>query len=154
MRSSQQSTQEREELGNLRVALAATMRCTRAVMHATNVNLLMEQVCAIVVDAGYLCCWIGAAEQDEKKTVRPLAWAGCSNGYLSGMRATWSDSELDPGPAGKAIRTAKPVVFQNLAGSPDCSPDHYGQFASNITLLEKPFTKTSLLKKVRSILDS
>jgi len=91
-------------------------------MHATNVNLLMEQVCAIIVDAGYLCCWIGAAEQDEKKTVRPLAWAGCSNGYLSGLRATWSDSEPGQAPAGKAIRTAKPVVFQNLADGPDCSP--------------------------------
>jgi len=98
------------------------MRCTRAVMHATNVNLLMEQVCAVIVDAGYRFCWIGAAEQNEEKTVRPLAWAGHSNGYLSGISATWSDSELDPGPAGKAIRTATPVVFQNLAGSPGCSP--------------------------------
>jgi two-component system, cell cycle sensor histidine kinase and response regulator CckA len=122
MPRSPQSTQEEKKLGNLRVALAATTRCTQAVMHATDQNLLMEQVCSIIVDAGYRFCWVGAVEQDDEKSVRPLAWAGYENGYLSSIRITWSNSKLGRGPTGKAIRTAKPVVFQDLAGSPDYTP--------------------------------
>ena len=98
------------------------MQCTQAVMRATDETLLMEHVCAIIVDAGYCFCWVGAAEQDGEKTVRPLAWAGFEDGYLSSVKITWSDSELGRGPVGTAIRTAKPVVFQDLKGSSDYTP--------------------------------
>jgi len=122
MPRSQRLTQETRSLEGLRVALAATTRCTQAVMHATNEKLLTEQVCAIVVDAGYLFCWVGVAEKDDEKSVRPVAWAGHENGYLSSIRVTWSDSALGRGPAGSAIRTAEPVLFQDLAQSSDYAP--------------------------------
>ena len=122
MPRSPQSTQEKKKLDNLQVALAATTRCTQAVMRASSENLLMEQVCSIVIDAGYRFCWVGAAEQDEEKSVRPLAWAGYENGYLSAVKVAWSNSKLGQGPAGKAIRTARPVVLQDLAGNSDYSP--------------------------------
>ena len=116
------SNDKKQNLSNLRAALVATMQCTQAVMRATDETLLMEHVCAIIVDAGYCFCWVGAAEQDGEKTVRPLAWAGFEDGYLSSVKITWSDSELGRGPVGTAIRTAKPVVFQDLKGSSDYTP--------------------------------
>ncbi|MGA8300624.1 MAG: PAS domain S-box protein [Terriglobales bacterium] len=116
------SNDKKQNLSNLRAALVATMQCTQAVMRATDETLLMEHVCAIIVDAGYCFCWVGAAEQDGEKTVRPLAWAGFEDGYLSSVKITWSDSELGRGPVGTAIQTAKPVVFQDLKGSSDYIP--------------------------------
>jgi two-component system cell cycle sensor histidine kinase/response regulator CckA len=91
-------------------------------MGADDEKLLMEQVCAIIVDAGYRFCWAGAAEQDDEKRVRPIAWTGYESGFLSSVGVTWSDLELGRGPSGKAIRTAKPVVIQDLAESPDFFP--------------------------------
>jgi len=122
MPPSQRSTEETRELSSLWVALAATRRCTLAIMRATDENLLMEQVCAIIVDAGYRFCWVGAAEQNDEKTVRPLAWAGYENGYLSSVRTTWSDSELGQGPTGTAIRTRTSSVINDTSKDSNYSP--------------------------------
>jgi PAS domain S-box-containing protein len=101
------------------MALAATTSCTQAVVRASDEKLLMKQVCAIIVDAGYRSCWVGSAEQDNEKTVRPIAWAGYESGYVSSVEMKRSDWGHGPGPAGEAIRNGKPVVIQNLAESPD-----------------------------------
>ena len=46
-------------------------------MHAESETQFMDQVCDIVVrDCGYKMVWIGFAEQNEAKTVQPVASAG------------------------------------------------------------------------------
>lgn len=122
MSHSPRVTERKVEIGNLSLALGATIRCTRAVMLATKEDELVQEVCTTIVDSGYRFCWVGAAERDEQKTVRPVAWAGYENGYLSGIRVTWSNSKLGCGPAGKAIRTSTPVLFQDLAQNSDYTP--------------------------------
>ena len=43
----------------------------------------MQDVCKIIVeDCGYRMIWIGFAEEDENKTVRPVASAGFEEGYI------------------------------------------------------------------------
>ena len=45
----------------------------------------MGQICRLIVEeAGYRLCWVGRAEHDEAKTVRPIASAGFDEGYLEG----------------------------------------------------------------------
>jgi CheY-like chemotaxis protein len=53
------------------------------------------------------------------------------------------------------LRELRPAIrLLYISGYAGDQLDHYRQFASEITLLEKPFSKRSLLKKVRSVLDN
>jgi PAS domain S-box-containing protein len=105
-----QIADEYEYMSNVQIAMEATTRIVRTALRSTSEKTLLEEACAIVVDMGYRFCWIGEAEQDEQKTVRPLAWAGHEDGYLSAIKTSWSDSERGRNPAGAAIRTAQPAV--------------------------------------------
>ncbi len=58
--------------------------------------------------------WVGYAEHDEEKTVRPVAWAGTEGGYLSKVKVSWSDTAKGRGPSGTAIRTGKAVYIQDI----------------------------------------
>ena len=72
-------------------------------------------MCDVVVEAGgYVMAWIGFAEHDEAKTVRPVAWAGNEDGYLEAARISWADTERGRGMTGTAIRTGEPQVNQNF----------------------------------------
>ena len=58
-------------------ALRLFSRISSAVVHATEKQALFDEICRIAVDvAGYPMAWIGRAEHDERRTVRPVAFAG------------------------------------------------------------------------------
>ena len=109
-------------LSHVQRALAATTRTAQALVQAASEKELVERVCAIVVDAGYRFCWVGLAENDDNKTVRPLAWAGHEDGYLYSSKFTWSDTANGRGPAGTSIRTAKPAVFHDVVKNRNSHP--------------------------------
>jgi len=84
---------------------------------------LLRQVCRIVVDVGgYLLVWVGFAENDENKTVVPIASAGQDHGYLAQAGITWADNERGRGPCGISIRTGKMSVSQNIQSNPEFAP--------------------------------
>ena len=60
---------------------------------------------------GYRMAWVGFAEDDENKTVLPVACAGYDQGYLDQAKITWADTERGRGPTGTAIRTGKISYF-------------------------------------------
>ena len=98
-------------------------QCQKALKRNTKISLLMEDICHIVVDIGsYRLAWVGLAEYDENKTVRPVAQRGFERDYLKSVNITWADTERGRGPTGTAIRTAKPVVNQNVLENPDYKP--------------------------------
>jgi PAS domain S-box-containing protein len=97
----------------------ALSRCNEALIRATDETVLLQQICQIVVDeAGYRLCWVGAAENNAAKSVRPLAQAGFEAGYLSKLDITWADTERGRGPTGTCIRTRQPVAIQRIATDP------------------------------------
>ena len=56
---------------------------------------------------------VGYAEQDEEKTLRPIAWAGFDNGYIATAKLSWSEtSEHGRGPAGMVVRSGEPFYVQ------------------------------------------
>ena len=59
--------------------------------------------------------WVGYAENDAARTVRPVAWAGVEDGYLAHANITWADTERGRGPTGRAIRTGESVCIQDFA---------------------------------------
>lgn len=86
-------------------------------------SALLHNVCRITVEAGgYRLAWIGFAEHNEEKTVRPMCSAGHDEGYLHVAKMTWSDTPLGNGPTGTAIRTGKPAYVRDMATDPLFAP--------------------------------
>jgi PAS domain S-box-containing protein len=112
-----------EQLRRANRALRAISSCNQAVVRATDEAGLLQEVCRTVVEAaGYRLCWVGYAEHDEARTVRPVAQAGYEVGYLKTVNVTWADTERGRGPAGTPIRTREPAVFQDVAADPRFAP--------------------------------
>jgi len=59
--------------------------------------------------------WVGYAEHDQNKSVRPVAHSGMETGYLLTANITWADVERGRGPTGVAVRTGKTVVARDFA---------------------------------------
>ena len=104
-------------------ALRALSLCNQALVRATDEQTLLESVCRIIVEeGGYLFAWVGYAENDPGKTVRPVAQVGGAADYLEELQLTWADEERGRGPTGTAIRTGRPVVVRDLATDPRFHP--------------------------------
>lgn len=108
------------ELQRYTRALRVAAECGKALLRAADEADLLNRVCRAVVEiAGYRLAWIGYAEQDEPKAVRPVAHFGFEHGYLESARITWADRPRGRGPIGRAIREAAPIVekFDGTGGA-------------------------------------
>lgn len=105
---------ERELLRVTR-ALKALSRCSHALVRSKELTAFLQEICHNIVEySGYRLAWIGFAERDEKKTVRPIAQYGYENGYLETVNITWADTERGRGPTGTAIRSGRSVIVQDI----------------------------------------
>jgi PAS domain S-box-containing protein len=115
--------QAEEELFRVNRALRAISECNQAMVRATDEQALLKDVCRIICDvADYRMAWVGVAEQDDAKSIRPLAWGGAEDGYLANTAITWADTEHGRGPTGLAVRSGKTHFFQDFATEPAASP--------------------------------
>ena len=104
-------------------ALKTLSKGNEGLVRATDEHQLLQDMCRVIVETGgYAMAWIGFAEHDEAKTVRPVAWVGNEAGYLETARISWADNERGQGPTGTAIQTGKPQVNQNFATNPELAP--------------------------------
>ena len=105
-------------------ALRLLIRCNQAIVRAASERGLCEAVCAAMVEGGgYKMSWIGMAEHDARKTVRPVAVAGAYQGYLEEAGGvTWADEPRGRGPFGIAIRTGQPALGRDFANDPALAP--------------------------------
>ena len=92
--------------------------CNQAVVRAAEETALLEDVCRAIVGMGYRLCWVGLAEHDQRRTVRPAAQAGYEQGYLATVDLVWSDTERGRGPVGTAIRLGQPAVVRDMHTDP------------------------------------
>ena len=112
-----------KELRNVNRALLLTSQCNQEMVRATDESALLQAICRIAVEhGGYRLAWVGFAEQDEARSVRPVAQAGFDQGYLDTVKITWADTERGHGPTGTAIRTGKPVLARNIPTDPAFGP--------------------------------
>ena len=118
-----------EELRKVNRALKVLSECNQTVVRATEESRLLHEICQIIVEVGeYRLAWVGFAEQDEAKTVRPVAQVGFEDGYLETLDITWADTEQGRGPTGTAIRTGKPAIARNIQTEP-----HYAPWRTEVT---------------------
>ena len=100
-------------------ARTTLIECSRALTRATDEQELLDAVCRIAVGlAGYSLAWVGFAEDDERKTVRPVASYGEAAPYLDEISVTWGHDALGRGPTGTAIRTGEVRLARNLVVEP------------------------------------
>jgi PAS domain S-box-containing protein len=112
-----------EELKRLNRTLRALSNTGKTTIHAANEADLLAEACRIIVeDCGYPMTWIGFAEEDHDKTIKPVAQAGFEQDYLKTVKITWSDTELGRGPTGTSIRTGEPSVCKNILTDPRMLP--------------------------------
>jgi PAS domain S-box-containing protein len=127
------------DLLRLNRALTVLSECNQALIHAQNEQGLLDDICRIIVDSGlYSLAWVGFADQDEGRRVRPVARYGADDGYLASANISWADNERGRGPTGTAIRTGTPQINQELSRNPQFAP-WYGDaqlrgFESNVAL--------------------
>jgi PAS domain S-box-containing protein len=97
-----------------------------ALILASNEQALLQRVCELAVGGGgYLMAWVGMAEHDSARTVRPVARAGAGIDYLDGQHFSWASDGRDDsgrGPCGIAVRTLAPACNQNFLTNPAMAP--------------------------------
>ena len=112
-----------KELQRLNKAYMALGNSSQAMIRAKDELEYLEDVCRIIVeDCGHSMVWVGYADEDEAKTVRPVAYSGFEKGYLETLNITWADNERGRGPTGTAIRTGKPSACKNMYVDPEFAP--------------------------------
>jgi PAS domain S-box-containing protein len=101
-------------------ALQLLSRCNEALSRSETERGLLTAVCNLAVDiGGYRMAWVGYAEHDDERIVKPMAHAGDS-GYLSDITVSWSEeTPAGKGPAGRAIRSGQAVVSEDVLDDPD-----------------------------------
>ncbi|NOY61854.1 MAG: GAF domain-containing protein [Gammaproteobacteria bacterium] len=114
-----QRYQTEQSLKRLNRSLQALRACSEILIRAEDEQELLDKVCRVIVeDAGYHLAWVGFAENDNAKSVRPVAQAGYEQGYLNTLKLAWGDTEQGCGPTGTAIRTAQPSIIRNIPDDP------------------------------------
>ena len=112
-----------EALERTRRTLLMLTRCNEAILRASTEEELFADVCRVIVDTGgYRMCWVGVAENDERRTVRPVAHAGHEDGYLDTIDVVWADVPAGRGPTGTAIREGRVMVGHYSAAEGDLAP--------------------------------
>ncbi|WP_446402232.1 PAS domain S-box protein [Coleofasciculus sp. C1-SOL-03] len=108
-----------QELYNANRALRTLSECNQALVLATDESTLLHNICQIIVDfGGYRCAWIGFAQPDQAKMVRPVAQAGYEDNYIETLQISWGDNQHGAGPTGTAIRNREPRIIQNIQTDP------------------------------------
>ncbi|MGB7567381.1 MAG: response regulator, partial [Chitinivibrionales bacterium] len=93
-----------ESLQKLNRTLKAHNKSSKVMMRAEDEKQYLKEVCKIITeDCGHMMVWIGYAENDDGKSVTPVASAGFDDGYLDHLDITWADTERGRGPTGAAI---------------------------------------------------
>jgi PAS domain S-box-containing protein len=115
--------QKERELQRLNRTLQALSSSGQARLRATSEAEYLAEVCRIIVeDCGHAMVWIGFAQDDEAKTVRPVASAGFEEGYLQTLNISWADTERGRGPTGTAIRTGQISMCRNMQTAAHFAP--------------------------------
>ena len=66
--------------------------------------------------------WVGYAQSDEQKSVRPAAHGGVEKGYLEQVDITHENDPRGRGPTGTCIREDRVVIGEDFETDPSLSP--------------------------------
>ena len=106
------------EIGRLSRLYAALSQVNQAVVRANTREELLDSVCRVMAEFGQLrLVWIGEHDAAQRM-VKPVAWAGEDQGFLTGL-AVFTDQRAEgQGPTGTAVREERGMVFNDFAADP------------------------------------
>jgi len=96
-------------------ALRMLSRCNEALIRTEDEKMFIGQICRIAIEiGGYLMAWIGYTENDEAKSIIPVAQMGDTTDYLTQRQFSWCEtSEFGQGAAGQSVRTGQVVIVDD-----------------------------------------
>ncbi|MBU0482492.1 MAG: transporter substrate-binding domain-containing protein [Proteobacteria bacterium] len=123
----QDVTEQREledSLRRINRKLTAISNCNQILMKAEEEQTLLDEVCRIICEeAGYRLAWVGFAEHDAEKSIKPVAWDGFDSDYVAEAKLSWSpETEKGQGPAGMVIRSGTTIQVQDFKTDPRLKP--------------------------------
>lgn len=111
-----------ENVARVNRALRMLSESNKALIHATSESALLQEICKIAVNVGgYRMAWVGYAENDEVKSIVPMAYAGRLNDpdFISNIKISWSEQHpRGQGPGGQTIRTATVKICPDVTKEP------------------------------------
>ncbi|MEN6464895.1 MAG: ATP-binding protein, partial [Syntrophaceae bacterium] len=111
-----------QKIKDLNMLLLSAKMITESLLRARTEEELVRSTCNHLAELDFIrFVWAGFTEPADF-SVKPLAWAGFENGYLSQVKITWDDSEYSRGPTGTAIRTGKISIVDDVEQDPNFSP--------------------------------
>ena len=116
-----------KEMLRLNRRLKMSSECSQALVHSTDEAELLTAVCSrLNAIGGYAGVWVGYAEHDETRRVRPVAVLGIGDEeFLAALNhLSWADTPAGRGPTGTAIRTGQAVLAHDLQTGPLYAPWH------------------------------
>jgi signal transduction histidine kinase len=103
--------------------LRVLSECGHALLRRSSEQELLNEACRIAVEVGgYRMAWIGYAEHDARKSIRPMAMVRIAKSHLVRMPLTWADTRYGRGPSGVAIRTGQPCLCGDVSRDPLLAP--------------------------------
>jgi PAS domain S-box-containing protein len=110
------------EIGRLSRLYAALSQVNQAVVQTDTRQDLFDTVCQKMAEYGRLrLVWIG--EHDEAKSVlKPVAWAGEDQGFITGLTIYTDKRAEGQGPSGTAVREGKGSVFNDFSADARLAP--------------------------------
>jgi PAS domain S-box-containing protein len=122
----QDITEQREaerRLRRLNRELLAIKEVNEAIARARSEQELLESTCRIACSVGgYALAWIGFLQEGEEMLVRPAAWAGFNEDFVTGLNITARPEGRGLGPSGECVRSGRTAYVQDCETDPRIGP--------------------------------
>jgi PAS domain S-box-containing protein len=112
-----------KKLKKVNRALRMISDCNQSIVRIKNKDELLNNICRLIVEeGGYILAWVGMAENDEFKSVRPVAQYGFDEGYLESIKVSWGDNKYSSGPTGRAIKNSEVSISRDITKDSSFEP--------------------------------
>lgn len=92
---------------------------SQVIIRAYEEEALHAEVCRnLVAHGGYLMAWIGLAETQPERIIRPVAHEGLEPNFLQALKITWSNDMENNAPTSRAVQEQRPQVARNILKEP------------------------------------
>ncbi len=97
---------------------AVSSLVNEAIVRVRDPQQLYDMACRVAVDQGFArLAWVGLAD-DGGNRIRPVAQFG-PTGYVERIALSTSDSRINRGPSGRALRSGTYAISNDIASDPD-----------------------------------
>lgn len=100
-------------------ALHMLNQCNATIIHATDEEQVLADICQVLVGSGYQLAWFGYAQHDEARAVRPIAWADGRSESIETKHLPWDEPDRWQGPIGRTISTGQITIARDVETDPN-----------------------------------